>query len=393
MVVLISRDDEATRSSFKRLDLKSQLNEDWLQSLIFDQPDLVPLEQLEPGSGSMIPLVRELALPKPSGAVFLDLLGVTAFGRLVLLECKLWRNPQARREVIAQILEYAALLRRWSYADLTAHLKAKGWSGENPIYDRVAASGATVDEAVFSDAVAKSLRQGDFNLIVAGDGIREDMASIADHLQMQGARLALVEFQVWQDEQGQKLVLPLLPFRTEVSKQRILVREDDRPVEIEDVEDTTTDARLEAAEDPDKAVRKAAIRAFWQRFIDEVEFDHPNQQPPRHGGNNWVKIPLVGGARLTAFRIEGKVLGLFLAGPQKAEAYDLLKPEAQSIIEETGLRDMRFHRFGDPETFDSIGIEKPLARFADEEEQLEWLKETSNTLVTALRPRLSRLRS
>lgn len=40
------------------------------------------------------------------------------------MECKLWRNPQARREVLAQILEYASLLRGWSYGDLTARLKA-----------------------------------------------------------------------------------------------------------------------------------------------------------------------------------------------------------------------------------------------------------------------------
>ena len=39
-------------------------------------------------------------------------------GRLTLAEFKLWRNPQARREVIGQILDYAKELASWRYADL-----------------------------------------------------------------------------------------------------------------------------------------------------------------------------------------------------------------------------------------------------------------------------------
>ena len=33
-------------------------------------------------------------------------------------------NPQARREVLAQTLEYASLMQRLSYSDLTAKLKS-----------------------------------------------------------------------------------------------------------------------------------------------------------------------------------------------------------------------------------------------------------------------------
>jgi hypothetical protein len=101
----------------------------------------------------------------------------------VLVECKLWRNPQARREVVAQVLEYAALLRRWSYADLSTRLKTKlRWNGDNPLFAHVRAHCAFPDEAQFVDAVARNLRAGDFHLIIAGDGIREDLAAVADHL-------------------------------------------------------------------------------------------------------------------------------------------------------------------------------------------------------------------
>lgn len=80
-------------------------DERWLQELLFAHPELVPLERIEPGAGSIVNLLREFALPRSSGLVFLDLLAVTRSGRIVLVECKLWRNPQARREVVAQLIE------------------------------------------------------------------------------------------------------------------------------------------------------------------------------------------------------------------------------------------------------------------------------------------------
>lgn len=73
----------------------------WLQDLIFKNPAVLPMEEIDPAAGDVMPVARELGLPSASGRVFLDLLAVTTRGRLMLVECKLWRNPQARREVTA----------------------------------------------------------------------------------------------------------------------------------------------------------------------------------------------------------------------------------------------------------------------------------------------------
>jgi hypothetical protein len=43
----------------------------------------------------------------------LDALFINRHGALGLVKCKLWRNPQARREVVGQILDYAKELARW----------------------------------------------------------------------------------------------------------------------------------------------------------------------------------------------------------------------------------------------------------------------------------------
>ena len=75
-------------------------------------PSLLPVDQIEPAFNTVVPICIEL--PMKSG--FLDNLLVTPAGDLALVECKLWRNPEARREVVAQIIHYAGAAgqgRRW----------------------------------------------------------------------------------------------------------------------------------------------------------------------------------------------------------------------------------------------------------------------------------------
>jgi len=154
-------------------------NEKWLQETLFAHPDLLPLEDFDPSAIPFIPVCRELPLPNDGRTTFLDILGVTPAGRLVLVECKLWRNPQARREVVGQILEYAALLRKWTYSDLEAQLKRLlGWEGENPLYRHVRSRRPETAETAFVDGVSRSLATGDFTLVIAGDGIRTDVQSM-----------------------------------------------------------------------------------------------------------------------------------------------------------------------------------------------------------------------
>lgn len=381
-----------TAAQFSRTDLNSSLKEHWLQDLLFAQPALIPYDEIEPGAGSVIPLCRELSLPKPGGSVFLDMLGVAPNGRLVLVECKLWRNPQARREVVAQILEYAALLRRWSYADLTGWLKAKrGWTGENPIFDHASQHGVSLGETAFSDAVNRSLRCGDFELIVAGDGIREDMAAIAEHLQHQGSRLTLVEFQIWKDPDGTTLVVPQIPFRTEIVRQTILVASDGGALQVQETENDDVETIMDPNVAKARSEKRQLNRAFWQRFIDEIVFDHPDQGKPDHGGDNWVKIPLPAGSRLTAYRTASGLLGVFLAGENKSENYKRLALDEDEIRAEAGLEDLRFHALNAPEDRSTIGIDRRRKEFGGDDGELEWLKDAANRLVNALRPKLAAL--
>lgn len=396
---LLLRDGVAA-SALTRSTLADGYDERWLQKLVFERPEILPIDELDPGAGQIVPLCRELALPGATSLVYLDMLGVTPRGRLVLVECKLWRNPQARREVVAQILEYAALLRRWTFADLTAKLKAAlGSPAQNPIFEAVRARVPAADEARLTDGVSRSLEQGAFDLLITGDGIRSDLAAIAAHLNDRAgltSRLALVEMQIWHAGSGETLVVPHIPFRTQVVEHRVVVDQRGAPLPLapalEPEEDpaATETARSRSARDP---VSVAANRAFWQRFIDTVQFEHPEQAPARHGGDNWVRIPLPPPARwLTAYRLGVDRAGLFATFTDETGrvALDGLATQLESLRLETGL-DVLVEIEREQPFKGSLAVRLWDQGDVSEEAILAWLRGAANRLVNALRPRLAAL--
>lgn len=373
-------------------------DERWLRDLLFRHPELIVADR-DHGLGDIVPLCCELPLPRAGGTVFADLLGVSRSGRLVVIECKLWRNPQARREVLAQILEYAALLRHWSFGDLSSTLRRKlTLVDPNPIFAAAKLRWPDLEEAPFVDAVTRSLRLGDFQLIIAGDGIRSDTHAIAEHLNAQGgglAQLALLEIQIWQATSGNIVVVPTVPLRTEVLQQRVLVDLGGMPLYLETPEPISAPPAdtMENVVDPDRVNRRGINRAFWQRFIDEVQFDHADQLAPRHGGDNWVRVPLPDPLGwLTAFRSTGSraEVGLFLTFREEdgQALFDEFHNDIAELRGETGL-DLVARLKSDRPFHAELGVFRPRSDFADEGQQLDWLCHAANRFVSLIRPRLS----
>jgi hypothetical protein len=191
-------------------------DEAWLQTLLHSHPEVLPIGQIESGYGDLVPLCRELPLLFGGGrSGALDNLFVTRDGKLVLVEAKLWRNPQARREVVAQVLEYAAAVFRMSYDELqSAVLEARRVGGmpAASLFEIVAGNSEGVDEDEFSDCVTRNLERGRAIIAVVGDGIREDIIPLADLLQSHAGHrftFALVELAVYETPAtGVRLVVP-----------------------------------------------------------------------------------------------------------------------------------------------------------------------------------------
>lgn len=116
---------------------KPGYNENWLQDLIHNHPALVPSGEVEAAFDGIVPVVREL--PLPSG--FLDNLYITPSGYPVLVEVKLWKNQEARRKVLAQILEYAKDFAHLSASWLKGFLQS---ISDLPIETQVGKNGDTL---------------------------------------------------------------------------------------------------------------------------------------------------------------------------------------------------------------------------------------------------------
>jgi hypothetical protein len=134
-------------------------NEGWLRDTLFENPEIIPVNDIDSTFGPLVPLCKELR----TEAGQIDAVFINERGRLTIVECKLWKNPQARREVVAQALHYFSAISGWSYADLQRQVAAAVGSQGNIPFELVRKhSGGNLRERKFVDAVSRSLREGRF---------------------------------------------------------------------------------------------------------------------------------------------------------------------------------------------------------------------------------------
>ena len=217
---LVVTDDGATHKLTRVPFDERRIQEGWLQDLLERHPELLPVEDIEPAFAPLIPIGREVATP--AGPI--DNLFINPDGYITLVETKLWRNPEARRQVVAQILDYAKEVSLWDYEQLDGHIRAaarqRRKQDAGPFEMAKASSAAAdLDEAQFVDRVTRNLRRGRVLLIVAGDGIRESVEAMADYLQQTPQlqfTLALVELLTYELSPGSAalLVVPQVVART-----------------------------------------------------------------------------------------------------------------------------------------------------------------------------------
>lgn len=204
-------------------------DEAWLQALIFEHPQLLPIAHIEPGFAIPVPAAREVAC----GHGYIDNLYLTPNGEIILVETKLWRNVQARREVVAQALDYVSALMRMGYEAFEAAV-IKGAGGHVArLYDVVADVPDALEEAAFIDAVSRNLVRGRMLVIALGDGIRQEAEALASLLQSHaGAHFtfALVELATWRDaNSGDILAVPNTLAQTVMIERGIVTFEDGTP--------------------------------------------------------------------------------------------------------------------------------------------------------------------
>jgi len=258
----------------ERIDLRKdtafEYNEKWLQKTIEKYPALLPITEIEPIFGELIPVCRELN----TNVGKLDNLYVNELGMLTLVECKLWRNPEARREVVGQILDYAQEFSRMDYDDLITRINRRTGRTGNSLYEIVSERAEGIDEIGFVDSVTSNLNRGRFLLLILGDGIHENVENISAYLQ-EHAHLnftfALVEQNLYKLDHGEHcgiLVQPRIIAKTvEIERAVIRIEGDTTKINI------TVPRSKKKPGDPDSSRRRETITE--QVFYEGIDSRFP----------------------------------------------------------------------------------------------------------------------
>ena len=200
----------------KTVNLKSQpfANEEQLQKVVAENPSLLCF-----GDDAPLALVtRELILPD---AGYLDILMVSADGLPVPVECKLARNPQSRREVVGQIVDYVSILTSMTVDELDnavegkldEALRAFGRETEDKLETLMReVAGENDDTREFDrrwQQVGTKLRAGQARYVIVVDEVPVDLERIVRFLiQRSELDIRLVQISHYPDPDGHDLYVP-----------------------------------------------------------------------------------------------------------------------------------------------------------------------------------------
>ncbi len=211
MQILVRKRDGGKWARVKEQKFQSEA---MLQDILYQSPDIIPIEKL--GEHHIRPrlFVKEAGLP---GSGNTDLIGIDENGGITVVECKLATNTDIRRKVIGQVFEYAAYLWQMSYEDFDAVCsKAERWGDSSLVAvmrKEMEKTGEEWSEEPFKASVAAALKKGDFRLIIAVDALNDELRRIIQFLNSRGdnhTQIYALELQQFESEELQLLVPEML---------------------------------------------------------------------------------------------------------------------------------------------------------------------------------------
>jgi len=358
-------------------------NEEWLQNLLFANPSSLPIKEIDSAYQNLVPICTELNTP--AGPI--DVFYATPDGQLVLLEAKLWRNPEARRKVIGQILDYAKELNGWDYEELQKQVSRRRSMPGNALYQLVQAKYPNTDESEFVDGVSRSLRTGRFMLLIVGDGIREGAGAIAQFLDNVGHlqfSLGLVEVGLYEMPEKGVLVQPRVLAKTVIIN-RTVIELSSPDIKIQPADETISQQEME----------DTFCRDFWAELLDGLVLDDVTQRVPKppkgpclwfvlppNGDNAWINAYFAGSA--------GEVGVYFRLGKNEfgEMAYALLEEQKDQILSELPKKtEWRKNTGG----FNTVSISLPIRDVRDPSVRnimKDFFSKNINAFVNAFRARM-----
>lgn len=269
----------------------------------------------------------------------------------------------------------------------------------------VQAAGSTISETALADRVERDLAAGRFQLLVVGDGITEGAQRISAFLGRHAGLafdFGLIEMAEYRyvdpvSAEPRRILHPRVLARTAVIERHVIRNEVPGAV-IEPVEDPAEPGPASRAASTGSGAEAATRwRRFVDRFVAETQFDDPAQLPPRVGGTNWMKLPLVDGLHIALWRSNGSAdMGaqVRFVSPEAQLWFDGLMADRQAIADECASEDLPVPVWSTNNAGKllMLKVAAPLPwDEAAEEAQRRWLARAGNRLINSLRPRLERL--
>lgn len=371
--------------------------EAWLQDLLYRYPDALPIAEIEDSFSGMVPVCREME----TTAGPLDVLYVTPGGRLVILEAKLWRNPEARRKVIGQILDYSKELSRWDYETLDAAVRrarrAEDSGRPKSLSDVMGLEPDSPEASRFFDSVTQCLRRGDFLLLIVGDGIREGVGAITEFLDGHASlhfTFGLVEMAIFRMPDGSQLVQPRILAQSTIIR-RIVFDLRHESIEVRG-ETSESEESQESGPSPEVIASRERFRKFWSPFVERLQLDDRSQpvRPAAIQQNQYFDMPNGSESWLSAYVApSANRAGVYLTfgkGPIGDRIYSALFDDREEIERSLGV----------PIKWQSDGVKHSIISANDysgallddhAEELYEMMADRVNRFVSVFRPRLSKL--
>lgn len=176
-----------------------------LQDYLEKYPPLIPLAEIVEGASDLLCIGREVGAG--SGAV--DLLFIDKDGLLTVVETKLAKNPEARRTVIGQIIEYASYISQWTVDDVYRIANEYLKSNLDEVMQKMSEGEFSDDN--FRSNIEQNLKSGKIRLIIAVDELIEPLRAMVTFLNsFSNFDILLLQVSSFEESKTRKVLIPSL---------------------------------------------------------------------------------------------------------------------------------------------------------------------------------------
>jgi hypothetical protein len=315
----------------------SYVTEDDLQALLADYPDLLPGDQIDLENPRRWLLVaREVAVPgseDDNGRWSLDHLFLDQDGTPTFVECKRSSDTRSRREVVAQMLDYAANgISYWKMDSLRQSAAETAQKNGKSLDDEILKLINSDDPSqidLYWTRVEEKLKSSNVRLIFVADSVPSELRRLVEFLneQMTSVEVLAVEAKQFVGE-GVSAIVPRLLGMTETARE-VKGQVNRKSTNLEEMLAKSSPEASQFFSNLINSASSTGYRIYWGTVGFSIGISLP-------GSDNWASIaygyppnefhiyfghlPFSEDA-ITAIRKELLKLGIFREAPKTIKAY------------------------------------------------------------------------